>query len=371
MPLHEGNISLYMGPGQLTVGPGEAAAPDDLEAAIVDFIGDARNTLDVAVQELESEPVARALIAARARGVRVRIVLEEDYLHVDGHPVDDPWTPGGHNEANRRVHAAVLRGGLHVRSDFNGAIFHQKFIVRDYKGSRASLLTGSTNFTPTGTHRNLNHLVTFRSKRVATEFNNEFEEIWDGTFGVARLRHDPKPRNITVSGVPVKILFAPDHAPEMEIMKQMMKARERVDFAIFTFSRSSGIDDAMLMLQRAGITVRGIFDRGQGNAAWSASRVLTQAGGPEPRMFLANRKGGLNKLHHKLMVIDGRVMIGGSFNYTDPANRLNDENIFILGDLDETDPAKIAVHRRVAGYALAEIDRMIAVYGAAIPPGAG
>ena len=316
MPLREGHISLYMGPAALTVDAGEAAAPDDLEAAIVAFIDEARDSLDVAVQELESEPVARALIAARERGVAVRVVLEEDYLHVDNRPVDDPWSAGGRNEANRRVHAALLRGGLQVRSDYNGAIFHQKFIVRDYEGTRAALLTGSTNFTPTGTHRNLNHVMTFRSKRVATEFQQEFDEIWDGTFGVARLRHDPKPRNITVSGVPVKILFAPDHAPEMEIMKQMTKARERVDFAIFTFSQSSGIDDTMLMLQRAGVTVRGIFDRGMGNAHWSASRVLTLGGGNQPQMFLAARRGGLNKLHHKLMVIDGRLIIGASTTRT-------------------------------------------------------
>ena len=29
------------------------------------------------------------------------------------------------------------------------------------------------------------------------------------------------------------------------------------------------------------------------------------------------------------MVIDNQLIIGGSFNYTGPANRLNDENIFI------------------------------------------
>lgn len=368
MPLIEGNVTLCMGPAQLAVGPGESPAPDDLEAAIVDFIDGARRTLDVAVQELESEPIARALIAARARGVTVRVVLEEDYLHVGGQAIADPWMPGGRNEANRTVHAALLRGGLHVRSDYNGAIFHQKFIVRDLDGDRAALLTGSTNFTPTGTHANLNHLIVIGGKRVAGEYAAEFEEIWDGTFGVARMRHDPAPRELTVSGVPVKILFAPDHAPEMEIMKQMAKARTRIDFAIFTFARSSGIDDMMLMVHRAGVALTGIFDRGQGNQDWSASRILAAAGSGtnRPRVFLADRGAGLGKLHHKLMVIDGRVVIGGSFNYTDPANRLNDENIVILGDLDETDPARVAVHQRIAGYALSEIGRMIAVHGSPV-----
>ena len=43
----------------------------------------------------------------------------------------------------------------------------------------------------------------------------------------------------------IKPLFAPRHGPEMEIMKQMLKASESIDFAMFTFAQSSGIDDAM------------------------------------------------------------------------------------------------------------------------------
>ena len=31
------------------------------------------------------------------------------------------------------------------------------------------------------------------------------------------------------------------------------------------------------------------------------------------------------------MVIDERIVVAGSFNYTEPANDYNDENIFVLG----------------------------------------
>ena len=73
-----------------------------------------------------------------------------------------------------------------------------------------------------------------------------------------------------------------------------------------------------------------------------------------------NKPGtGLRKVHHKLMVIDTRLIIIGSFNYTGPATTLNDENIVVLGDLEETDPAAEAAQRRLAGAALAEIDRII------------
>jgi phosphatidylserine/phosphatidylglycerophosphate/cardiolipin synthase-like enzyme len=51
--------------------------------------------------------------------------------------------------------------------------------------------------------------------------------------------------------------------------------------------------------------------------------------------------------------------VAGSFNFTAPANTLNDENIVVLGDLEETDPAAETAQRGLAAYALAEIDRIV------------
>jgi phosphatidylserine/phosphatidylglycerophosphate/cardiolipin synthase-like enzyme len=73
-----------------------------------------------------------------------------------------------------------------------------------------------------------------------------------------------------------------------------------------------------------------------------------------------NKPGtGVRKVHHKLMVIDERLVIVGSFNYTAPATTLNDENIIVLGDLEETRAAAEAAQRTLAAYALAEITRII------------
>jgi phosphatidylserine/phosphatidylglycerophosphate/cardiolipin synthase-like enzyme len=141
----------------------------------------------------------------------------------------------------------------------------------------------------------------------------------------------------------------------MEIMKQMLKASSRIDFAMFTFAQSSGIDDTMARLA-ATVPIRGVLDRAQGAQAWSSTQPLKAAGVE----LHQNRPGtGVRKIHHKLMVIDGRLIIAGSFNYTGPANTLNDENIIVIGDLEETDPEAEAAQRLIAGYALREIDRII------------
>jgi phosphatidylserine/phosphatidylglycerophosphate/cardiolipin synthase-like enzyme len=64
-----------------------------------------------------------------------------------------------------------------------------------------------------------------------------------------------------------------------------------------------------------------------------------------------------------LMVIDDRLVIAGSINYTGPAGTLNDENILVLGELEETNPAAETAQRQLAAYALAEIERIISDLG--------
>ena len=356
MPLDLGSLELYMGPAAL-------GGPDDLEGPIVAFIDGANEHLDVAVQELESLPIAKALLRAKARDVDVRVILEGKYLTVRT-PVADPWSPGGANEKNREIHSALLRAGIDVISDLNPETFHQKFIVRDPEGSKAGLLTGSTNFTPTGTSKNLNHVVVLKSKRVTELYLDEFEEAWSGTFGQKNERHDPAPKCYDVSKVRVKVLFAPDHTPELEIMKQMLNAKSRVDFAMFTFAESSGIDDTMICLHRSGIPVRGVLDRSQANQSWAATRPIANAGAElwQPKTGL-----GIGKLHHKLLVVDRNVTVVGSFNYTGTANALNDENILVIGDPREKDADAKARQRQIADFARKEIDRIIADQSERIP----
>lgn len=53
-------------------------------------------------------------------------------------------------------------------------------------------------------------------------------------------------------------------------MKQMLKGTSEILFAIFTFAGSSGTDDTMLALARAGMSIRGVLDPGQAAQDWAA-----------------------------------------------------------------------------------------------------
>ena len=75
----QGKIEAYCGPAGL-------GAPDDLEQVIVEFIRGAKKTLDIAVQELDSEPIAQALLDAAFKGIDIRMFLEQDYLRAASPP---------------------------------------------------------------------------------------------------------------------------------------------------------------------------------------------------------------------------------------------------------------------------------------------
>ncbi|MEM9349472.1 MAG: phospholipase D-like domain-containing protein [Pseudomonadota bacterium] len=351
MPLQVGDITIFHGPQ-------EHGAPDDLLSPIVEFIGQAqsRQNLMIAVQEIDNPTIADAIIAARLRGVTIDLVLEQSYLLGATRPssVADAQLPGGKHEINRKLFNAILRSTTDVKVDFNPNIFHQKFMVL---GDR--VLTGSTNFTSTGVGKNLNHVVIINDKGVANAYKREFRDIRRGLFGKQSTAHGAAPIEDDVSGIRIKPLFAPDHAPEMEIMKQILKARSRVDFAAFTFSQSSGIDDALIAAHRNGIEVRGVLDRRQANQKWAAKHTLQDAG---VDIKIAGGTGGLGKVHHKLMVIDDKLTIFGSFNYTKPANKSNDENILVVGDIEDARPEAQAKQSQIALHSRTEIDRIIAEF---------
>ncbi|MEJ6402419.1 phospholipase D-like domain-containing protein [Yoonia sp. 2307UL14-13] len=353
MPATVGAITLFMGPDNL-------GAPDNLEAPIIDFIGAAQEELLVSVQELDHRPIADALIAARRRGVIVRVILEQDYLRELKVPVGDGL---GAREVNRDLLSRILRVGVDAKADYNPSIFHQKFIVRD----RTALLTGSTNFTTTGVTKNLNHVAILDDVEVAREYAREFRQMRRGIFGKRSLETPRKPlEGHFVSGVRTKPLFAPDHAPEMEFIKQMIKAEQRIDFAVFTFAQSSGIDDALVNARQKGLAVQGILDRRQANQVWASKGTLVNGGVTLHR----NKTGtGVRKVHHKLMVIDDALTIIGSYNYTGPANLVNDENIIVLGDLDLPSGQARDDQAVLASFARAEIDRIIADQGEVISIG--
>lgn len=342
-------MNFLNGKVEIFLGPTENGASDNLESVIIGFIDAAEFSLQVAVQEIDSKPIADALDRAARRkrpnsttNVSVRLVAEGDYL-VESKPVDPP-TKVVSLDMNRGLLVQMLRGAVDSKIDFNPKIFHQKFVIRDPGKPRAAVLTGSTNFTVTDTHRNLNHMAIFHHDGVVTAYQTEFDQLWDGMFGA----RSPKlttndPFKFVIEGSEVQIAFSPDNNPELRVVNEILKAQASADLLMFTFAKSTTIDDALrARLQTGSFSVRGVLDSGQSAQQFSPHPELIQAGATLRKDTLPNN----GKLHHKLLVLDDKVSIGGSFNYTGPANQYNDENLFIIRN------------PQVAQHFKAEVDRV-------------
>ena len=70
-------MSLDIGGIELFMGPTELGSPDNLEHTITGFIDSADDTLDIAVQELESLPITQAVVRARATRSTERTGIRE------------------------------------------------------------------------------------------------------------------------------------------------------------------------------------------------------------------------------------------------------------------------------------------------------
>lgn len=311
-----------------------------LEREIVNFINEAQATLDIAVQEVRYSgdgdwPIAEAILAAADRGVRIRAIVEGDYYEAG-----DPGNGAFLDELQQKACAEIIR-------DENPAIFHDKFVIRDAAGEGAALLTGSTNFTDTGTRANYNHVVIVNFPplpvsdepsyyEMLTRYQDEFDEAWGGTFG----NHDPaeEPLCCWIGRTYTRVYFSPDNDPDDHLLDLLCDARESLDVMVFTFGSSSplmaGVVNRWYTWRQQGDPVKRMRVALESQQAryWSALPPLQAMGVPVKLERNPNAK-----LHHKVAIIDGRIVILGSYNWTRPANEENDENCLVLSNREVAD----------------------------------
>jgi phosphatidylserine/phosphatidylglycerophosphate/cardiolipin synthase-like enzyme len=117
--------------------------------AIVDEIGRARLTILVQAYSFTSAPIARALVEAHRRGVKVEAVL------------DSSQKSEKYSSADFLLHA-----GIPTRLDSKHAIAHNKVMVID----GGTVITGSFNFTKSAEQGNAENLLVIRDPGLAARY---------------------------------------------------------------------------------------------------------------------------------------------------------------------------------------------------------
>ena len=122
--------------------------------AIVEAIGTATQSVLVQAFSFTSDPIRNALIAAKRRGVEVRVIL-------DRQASEEP-----HSELKN-----LLKGGVLVWLDGEHPIAHNKIIIID----RRTVVTGSFNFTRQAETGNAENVLVINHPELAVRYADNWD----------------------------------------------------------------------------------------------------------------------------------------------------------------------------------------------------
>ncbi len=363
---------------------------DDLEEIIVTAINSANYTIDVAVQEFRLPKIAQALAKKHRAGVKVRVILENSYSRpysifkereidkleqtkrrryhefialVDTNQDGNLST----DEINQGDALVILRNaGIPIIDDTadgskDSDLMHHKFVIIDEE----ILLTGSVNFTTSGIHGdfkspesrgNANNLVQIKSRSLAKLFGSEFNFMWgdgpggklDSKFG----KNKPwrQPQQVIIGDSKITVNFAPT-SPKTDweftgngvIGSILKEADKSVNMALFVFSDQK-LGDILQTLHHRGVKVRALIDKSFAYRYYSEGLDMLGVALRNKCKYEADNhpwevpintvgvsrlpKG--DKLHHKFAVIDDKIVITGSHNWSASANYNNDEALLVI-----------------------------------------
>ena len=126
---------------------------------------------------------------------------------------------------------------------------------------------------------------------------------------------------------PVSVHFAPTgerRALEAAIGTELRAATRSIDVAMFHFT-SERLVQALAERRRAGVAVRVLLDRAQSDDDFV--RRLS-AEGIEVRRVVP--RGEEARFHQKYAVLDARLVVTGSYNWTVMGDIANHENVVVL-----------------------------------------
>ena len=122
--------------------------------AVVRELAAARSTVLVQAYSFTSAPIAKALIEAHKRGVKVQIVLDKSQRTEKYSPAD-----------------FLVNMGIPTSIDAKHAIAHNKIIIVDGQ----TVITGSFNFTKNAEENNAENLLVIRSPELAARYTANWE----------------------------------------------------------------------------------------------------------------------------------------------------------------------------------------------------
>jgi phosphatidylserine/phosphatidylglycerophosphate/cardiolipin synthase-like enzyme len=276
------------------------------DVALAEAIKGAQYSVDMAIYKLDLWSLRDVLLDAHRRGVEVRVVVESSFA-------DEPEIE------------ALKSSGIKVVDDQRDSLMHHKFTVID----RFEVWTGSMNYSINGAYRHDNNLLRIRSAEVGTNYTREFEEMFlEDRFGGLSRSDTPYPECL-LEGDLVEVYFSPDDGVRARLIDRIDDAQTSIDMLAFALT-SDPLAEALLQAMKRGAYVRIVVEKDQaGNTGSEVDSLLE--GGVDLRL-----DSNPNSMHHKVILIDGDMVVTGSYNFSRSAEDFNDENVIIVHNAELT-----------------------------------
>ena len=272
-----------------------------VDGPLVDAIDKARLSIDVAAYSITLNSVRFALINAHKRGVHVRMVMESTNM-------------------DRSDPQALLEAGIPIVGDNMDGLMHNKFMVID----KSEVWLGSMNFTDSGAYDDNNNLMRIHSTKIAEDYSVEFKEMFeDNMFGPNVVRQTPNP-TVTIDGTRIDVYFSPDDGVINALVNLLNGAKESIYFLTFSFT-SNELGDIVRAKDEAGLTIAGVMDEEQISSNRGTEFDPFKQAGIDVRV-----DGNAGQMHHKVFIVDEKIVVLGSYNFSQNAEVRNDENLIIV-----------------------------------------
>ena len=134
----------------------------------------------------------------------------------------------------------------------------------------------------------------------------------------SRLEFLQSQANTTVLG----IYFSPNGGCERQVIEWIGRANRSIHVLIYSFTLDS-ISDALIEAHNRGVEVKVVFEKNQ-ITRYSEYQKLKAAG------VQVRNDTNSGYMHDKVMIIDGLIVLTGSFNWSANAEKRNNENLIII-----------------------------------------
>ena len=130
---------------------------------------------------------------------------------------------------------------------------------------------------------------------------------------------------VSLEAADIQVFFSPQGGCTEAVVANLDKATNTVLVQAYSFT-SSPIAKALVDAEKRGVKVQVILDKSNRTEKYSSADFIQRADIPT----YIDAKHAI--AHNKIMIIDGKTVLTGSFNFTKAAEFNNAENLLVIQD---------------------------------------